>query len=488
MASITKDIGHSGLETRFGRPNDDFLLEWRGREKVKRIDEMVKNSPVIGALRLAIEMPIRNIDWQFTSEEGPDDPRLELLTAARKNLSHSWNDHVTAALLFPFYGWSMFTITYERVGGQVLWRKFKELGQDTVHEWAWDEDGGLAGLKQLPWLAPELIPIERMILYRFRYNRNNPEGESILRPAWIPYYYVKNLQQVEGIGIERNLNGLPVITPPMGADMTETTSETSDWGKATAIVRNIRNDEQAGVVLPPPTGEGEHYKWNLALLSGGGMSKVIDTDIPINRYEKRILMSALAQFLILGQDKVGALSLSVDQTSFFGTALNATADIIAETFTKFAIPRLMRLNGLEAEGLRLEHSKAGDLDLATLADVLQKLSPNITWTVDDEIWLRSILVMPEKSAEELEEERAAEQERQAALLPAGPTGFPARPGDRGEAVERNAAVTFAVSRGLPPDNEQRMRDEGEWEREMSGYFAGLRKRVKQWARSQAQAG
>lgn len=471
--SPTTDIGATGLETRFGRPSDDFIQEWYGDQKVKRVTEMLKNSAVIGALRLAIEMPIRNIDWQFTSEEGPDDPRLELLEAARANLSHSWNDHVVAALLFPFYGWSQFTLVYERIGSRLLWRKFKELGQETVYQWLYDDGGGLAGLKQKPYLKDAAeIPIERMLIYRFRYNRNSPEGESILRPAWVSYYYVKNLQQIEAIGIERNLNGLPVITPPQGADMTESSSESTDYGRAHSVARNIRNDEQAGVVVPPPKGEGDHQKWHVDLLFSGGASKVIDTDTVINRYEKRMLMAALAQFLILGQDNVGSLALSSDQTSFFGSAVNSCAGIIAETFTKFAIPRLCRLNGIDATGLQLEHSKAGDMDLLTIADALSKLTKHLTWTPTDEIWLRSLFGLPDKTVEEIE----AEIEAKAARNPfsgLAPGALP--PGEDDE--DELSADYFASEDNRPPDDRQRRRTESRFQRVIQGFFDKQVKRV-----------
>lgn len=410
--ALTRDIGHSGLNESYGIIREDFLPEWRDtQKKVAVITEMLDNSAAVGALRLAIELSIRDVQWQFVSNEGEDDPRLELLNEARDNLSHSWNDHIADALLMPFYGWSMFTIKYQRVGGRLLWRKFKMLGHDTVFRWQLDEDGGLVGLMQKPHLNPEPIPIERMVLYRFRKTKNNPEGYSILRPSYVSYYMAKNIMQIEAIGIERNLAGLPMVTPPVGADMSE---GSKDLKRALEIVRNVRQDEQAGIVLPPPVGDGEHERWQFQLLSGGGQSKAIDTDMVISRYEKRILLSALAQFLMLGMDKVGALSTFEGGRDFFTIAVNSIADIIAETFTKYAIARLMELNGLDADGLRLEHTPAGDVNIDSLSIALERLSPLLTWTPADEVALRQMLRLPERTAEEITEER---EQRQLAGLP-----------------------------------------------------------------------
>lgn len=486
---LTRDIGHSGLDEHHGIIREDFLDEWRStQKKVAVIEEMLNNSASVGALRLAIELSIRDIQWQFTSDQGEDDPRLELLNEARDNLSHSWNDHVADALLMPFFGWSMFTIKYERVGGRLLWRKFKMLGHNTVWRWQLDEDGGLVGLQQKPHLNPELIPIERMILYRFRKTKGNPEGESILRPAYISYYLAKNIAQIEAIGIERNLAGLPVITPPLGTDMSD---NSKDKQRAERIVRNVRNDEQAGIVLPPPSGEGDHNRWHFELLSGGGQSKAIDTDMVISRYEKRILLSALAQFLMLGMDKVGALSTFEGGRDFFTIAVNAIADIIAETFTKYAVPRLMTLNGMDASGLQLEHTPAGDVNVESLSAALERLAPLLTWTPDDEVALRQMLRLPERTAEEIAEER--EQRRAMVPTPAQRQETPqtgeisAQNGDGDDDEEPSELWARQQMRPAQyaaedaPDDDERRQHEGAWNRMFRRFLREQAERVAEGA-------
>lgn len=458
--NLTRDIGSTGLNETWGYVQDDFLQEWRGQEKVKRVDEMLRNSPVIGALRLAIELPLSDITWQFTSEEGDDDPRLQLLNDSLENMSHSWADHIIDALLMPFYGWSMFTINYERVGGRLLWRKFKLLGHDTIQRWLMESDGGIVGVQQWPYLWAEPIPIERMLLYRFRKTRNNPEGESILRPSWVPWYYLKNIQQIEAIGIERNLAGLPVITPPMGADMSE---GGTDATQAEKIVRNVRNDEQAGVVLPAPTGDGEHNRWKFELLAAASTGKVTDTDTVISRYEKRILMSALAQFLILGQDNIGALATFEGASDFFTMALNAIANNIAETFTKYAVARLLNYNGYDADGIMLEHSPAGNIGLDIISQFLQQAGTFITWTLDDEVWLRGIARLPEIPAQDLadlqEEARVRNEEQVRAMREAMLRREPD--------VDENTAV-YAVNR--VPDEQELRTIENRWARKAAAFF------------------
>lgn len=399
------ELGKTGLSQFSGQIQEDFLRELRGKEAYKRYNEMRLNSPIIAALLFAYEMAIRKVKWSFTSDE-ENDPRIELLDRARDAMSLSWNDHITEALTMLPFGYSIFEIVYQRVGSEVLWRKFAPRGQDTVYQWGFDEAGGLTGFTQLtsPTYKPTFLPVERLILYRTRIERGNPEGRSMLRSAWIPYYYAKHIQQIEAIGIERDLAGLPHIEMPEGAIVDE--GANSDLSKAQKMVRNVRNDEQAGIVTP--------FGWKFQLVSTGG-SRQFDTDKIVRRYESRMLMSALAQFLQLGQDNVGSLALSKDQTDFFNMSVNTIADILSETFTKYAIPRLLRLNGYNPEGVRLEHTLAGDVDVTMLMDSLQKIGGMVTIDANDEVWLRGVLGMPEKSVEDIEAQKEEDEAKAAEI-------------------------------------------------------------------------
>jgi hypothetical protein len=408
MANNFGEIGGTGLQTFGGQIRDEFLRELQGIEGYKRYNEMRNNSPVIGAMLTAIEQAIRGVSWTFESDQGAEDTRLELLEVSRDAMTTGWNDHISEALTMLPFGWSLFEIVYQRAdSGQLLWRKFAIRGQDTLTKWEFDDSGGLAAFWQAtePTYKQVRIPVEKFLLYRTRVERNNPEGKSLLRPAWIPYFYAKHIQQVEAIGIERDLAGMPYVKMPEGAT-TGTSSDTDEYA-ARKIVRNIRNDEQSGVVIPAG--------WEVGLMTAGG-SRQFDTDKTIVRYESRMLMSVLAQFLMLGQQSVGSLALSRDQTDFFNMSVDAICDQIGNVITKYAIPRLCALNGVDPDGLRLAHSPAGDPDLTGMADFLQKVGSMLTWLPQDEIWLRNLGGLPEVDEETLEVERERKQEQAIAIM------------------------------------------------------------------------
>lgn len=486
---LTKEIGATGQREKFGVVHDDFLADWKTTHaKVKTVDRMVKNSPLIGgALRLAIEMSIRKVDWFFTSDLGPNDPDLELVQEAFDNLTHSWADFISDAVLSAFYGWSTFTNKYERKDGKLLWRKFKFLGHETVMDWIYDEDGGLKAMQQYPHLWPDPIPVERLLIIKFRHAGGNPEGESILRPAWVPFYYGSNLEEVRAIGYERHAAGMPMVEMPMGADGAE---GSDDHNKATAIARNIRVDEQGGLVIPPPNGEGEWYKWKVSLMSAGNAQIFMALNTTISDYDQKVLLAALAQFTILGINGVGTQAKAESDVSFFTMAVDAFADTIADTFTKHGVQRLLVLNGRDPNNVKLEHSPAGDVDTTTMIEFIKAVGGGINWTPDDEIQMRSIFGMPEKTEEEIaamqeEADRKAE-ERQRLMqqqLANGRNGQQQRDDNNDDPppMRDDNAVTRYMANNAPDDNERRTM-ERRWLRAANNYFGKALGRVEKGAR------
>lgn len=464
------EIGKQGLDHWSGYITQEFLTELRGKEGFKRFNEMRLNSAVVTALLTSIEQSIRSCDWNFTSDLGPDDPRLLLLEDSFDNMTYSLNDHISEVLTMLPFGFSIFELVYERVGGRILWHKLAFRGQDTVDRWVINERGGIDGFWQVTNMSftPVFIPIEKMLLYRTRIERNNPEGRSILRGGYKSYYYAKNIEVIEAIGIERDLNGLPVITLPEGANTNEN-DDNSDASKAAKIVRNVRNDEQAGLVLP--------FGW-MFQLAAAQSSRLFDTNAIIARHEKRMLMSTLAQFLALGMDGIGAFSLSTDQTDFFNMAINATADIISDTFTKFAIPRLLKLNGYDPDGVQMQHTPAGDVDLEKFTKSLQAAGSYITWTSEDEVVLRAMFGLPELTVEQIDEAKSVEREQQIDII----SGFrpnPQQPQEDDTEDEDNSdqMTVDLFASGQPKDVGKRRRSESLYKNRLAKFWDGQRERI-----------
>ena len=152
-------------------------------------------------------------------------------------------------------------------------------------------------------------------------------------------------------------------------------------------------DEQEGIVL--------NHGWEFELVSTGGRRQ-FDTSQIIERYDTRIAMTVLADFVLLGHQKVGSFALSSDKTELFGVAMGAFLDLICEVFNKQAIPRLIDLNGEHFKGItdypKLVHGDIETQDLGQLGDFISKMVGVGAITPDEKIedYLRMSASLPER--------------------------------------------------------------------------------------------
>jgi hypothetical protein len=214
------------------------------------------------------------------------------------------------------------------------------------------------------------IPIRKALLFRTESAKDNPEGKSILRNAYRDWYFKRRIQEIEAIGIERDLAGLPVIHGPEGLDLWDVQDPEAHkiYSALVAMVKNIRRNEFEGLVLP--------YGYEFELVSTGG-TRQFDTNAIINRYDTKIAQTVLADFIMLGHEKVGSFALSSDKTELFSVAMGAFLDVICETFNQQGIPALIDINGSHFEGITdyptLEHGDIEDRNITELSTFIKDM-------------------------------------------------------------------------------------------------------------------
>jgi hypothetical protein len=242
-----------------------------------------------------------------------------------------------------------------------------------------------------------MIPIERALHFRTRSSKENPEGRSILRGAYHSWYFKKRIQEIEGIGVERDLAGFPVLTAPEDTHIWDESEESKQYlSRAENIVTSIRRDAQEGLVIP----DG----WKLELLSAGG-KRNFDTNQIIERYDKRIAMTTLADFILLGQQSTGSFALSSDKTALFGTAMGTYLDIVCDVFNTQGIPRLIDLNADHFNGFSdypaMTHGDIEDVDLTALGQFVNQMVGCGALQPDEglENYLRQVAHLPERTDE-----------------------------------------------------------------------------------------
>ena len=421
------EIGSSGLHQYGGQIRDDFLRQLQGKQAYANFREMADNDPVVGAMLHAIEMLIRGVEWTVEPADAANEQAVreaEFVSECLTDMSDSWVDSLASICTFLIYGFSYHEIVYKyRRGftndpktrskyndGRVGWRKLPARSQETIQRWELDDTGGIQGAYQLDTSAQNrglvYLPIGKCLLFRTTSRFNNPQGRSILRNAFVPWYYKRRIQEIEAIGIERDLAGMPVaLVPPQLLSNAATSDERAALEAIKQIVRNIKRDEQEGIVFPLAYDpETKQPAYDLKLLSTGGRRQ-FDTDAIIGRYDQRIAMTVLADFLLLGHEKVGSQALSVSKIELFIKSLDAYLSEISEVFNQYAIPRLMRLNGVSEElSPTLVYQTPKNIDLGAISQFITALAQAGAPLFPDENlenYLRDLGGLPTGQAEEV---------------------------------------------------------------------------------------
>lgn len=429
MSNDSKEIGRVGQRRYGGIFYEEFLSELRGRKGAEVFTEMSNNDETIGAILFAIEMLVRQASWSVEpgGSTAKDREAAEFVKSCMDDMQQTWIDTISEILSFLTYGWSFHEIVYKRRMGRtkdnrtsskyddglIGWMKLPIRSQETLYQWEYDDQDNLIGMTQMP--PPDFglitIPMNKAMLFRTRSRKDNPEGRSILRTAYRSWYFKRRIQEIEGIGIERDLAGLPVITTPEGMDIWDKDDEDMNAILAglEAMVKNIRRDSTEGLVLP--------FGYTFELTSTGG-SRQFDTNSIIARYDTKISQTVLADFIQLGHESVGSFALSSDKTNLFSMAICAFLDIICQTFNSQGIPALIDINGDHFAGVtdypRLTHGDIEDVDLATVATFIKDMT-SIGVIIPDESledYVRQLGKLPKRTTDTvpMEARRAAQQQ------------------------------------------------------------------------------
>ena len=407
-----RDVGSTGLRQFSGWVREEFLPQLLGRQAATVYREMLDNSSSVGSLIFAIAQAVRKVEWRVTP--AADTPAAkaaaDFADSLRFDMSHTWEDFIAEALSMLGYGFSLHEIVYKRRDdGKIGIRRLPIRSQDTILKWFFDENGEVQGVTQQPWVGALIdIPIEKLLLFRPTSHKNNPEGRSILRNAYRPYYFLKRLEEQEAVLFER-FAGLPVLKVPSALLAAATGANATPEAVAALaayknLVTNVRVDDQMGVILPSdmwqdangnPTGQ-PMYQFSLETPQSGRSG--VDPNVSIQRYKLDILMTVLADFVMLGHEQHGTQALSVDKTEMFLSAIEGWIKSIASVLNHYLLPRVWRINAFDAELMpTFEPALASRPDLAALGGYLSDLSSSGLTLFPDkplETYLRQAAGMP----------------------------------------------------------------------------------------------
>ena len=243
------------------------------------------------------------------------------------------------------------------------------------------------------------IPLSKGLLFRTQINKDNPEGKSLLRNAYRAWYFKKHIEEIEGIGIERDLAGFPTLTAPEGLDLwnNEDPEMVSVRANAENLIKSIRRDSEEGALLP--------NGWKLELLSTGS-ARQFDTNAIINRYDNRIAITMLSDIVLIGGEKTGSFALADTKKSLLASALEAQVQNIADILNSYAVPKLFYYNSFPGlkEFPRIVPGQIETPDIRELALILKAMGVDVSRDFELQNSLRTVASLPAKSREDFEKD------------------------------------------------------------------------------------
>lgn len=475
-------LGQSGLKGfRTGFIWEEFLSELRGQNGARRYRELADNDPVIGAMMFAITMLVRKVEWQLEAR----DKAADALDAQEffeqvlfEDMEIPFADVVEEALSMIVYGYAPFEVIYKvRAGEQpdMLPRGATNLGdwvnyanrpmakpsslfddrrigihqiairgQESIYQWFFDKAGRwVAFHQQLEDGGNVIIPRYKALLFKTQAIKGNPEGRSVLRNAYILYQRKKVLEAAEGRFAIRQAGVYEFKIPGkyLASDADE--SERLVRNQFEAMAKDFAADKRGAVVLPSDRDDKGNALYELSIKSpSSGASGAGQIGSIVERYDKRIAGTVLADFILLGQGSTGSFALSADKTELFGEAIKGFLVSIASVLNRELLPRLAKLNNIDAELIPI--LKPGDIEKASL-DQLSALLTSLTGagaTVfpDEKLenHIRGLANLPLRDKEtdaEQEEAKAGAFEEQQALLQAKQPQKALKPGEKAPPAE-----------------------------------------------------
>lgn len=409
--------GISGL-TRYGaisRVYEEFLRELQGPAGMKSYREMMDNDPITGAILFAAQHLCRKVSFKFKPADDSNQAR-EVADfvggAVFDDLESAWPDTLSEILTMLPFGWALMEFNLKRrmgmgdfnlglpmqdpgvaLGtgypvtpqapsrfddGKIGFRSWSLRSQETLFMWEFDQESNATCMQQMapPDFRIRRVPVAKSFLFRTQVAKNNPEGRSVMRNAWTSYYFKKNLQVFEGIGIERELAGYPIIQMEK-PDMNNNLPVPDIWNpndpkmvillnRLSKLVRSVRRDEQEGMVLP---------WWASFKLLSTGSRRAFSTNDIISRYDQRIAMSMMADFIMLGHEAVGSKALAATKISLFTSALSSFLDTIKAIIDRRATPTLLQFNGIPLELCpTMEHGDVESVNIQELGEFIAKVA------------------------------------------------------------------------------------------------------------------
>jgi DNA-binding Lrp family transcriptional regulator len=376
--------------------------DWRGSyDDIGIVDQMVREDPVAQAIRLAWTLPLLSVQWSV--QPASDDPRsIEVAEFVQsclfEHMKGGWSNFLEQAVQFTWRGLAAFEIVArfdKEIGATVIDRLAPRLPW-TIYEWQQYPDGRY-GFTQCPDPADPpkgkrdrsaiqgaVLPPEKLVLFRFQPEGDNPEPMGILRPAYSSWRQRRTYLTLEATGYERSAYGIPTCTVDPGANP-------GDVEQVNIILRELRAGIRAFAMFP----KGFNLEWTECPMKADAIRHA---RIAAGQDMAR---AALCQFLFTGES-AGAYSLIQGQLDHYTMALQQAANSIATTLSQGPHALIKRLVNWNFHGVtEYPYIQAGEVRVGDPKQLVEAVKTAVdagVVTPDDQIEakIRDVLSLPQR--------------------------------------------------------------------------------------------
>jgi len=413
-------LGATGLRYTAGRVQEDELARDLKFPLSLITYNKMESDPIIAGTLFMIKQFMRKVQWDVEPKGGLEasDYAKEKADIIRDNLfngmERSFDQLMSDICSFIKNGFGFHEPTFKVVDGNILWKDFPARPPSSIKGFVFDKQGYVTHVEQyqvnttfndsnsLYLGTTKKIPYDRLLHFRTDSEKNNPLGRSILKNAYRSWYIKSKLEEHEAIGVEREMNGIPFIRAP--SEITSATKDSDHYDSYLQVLttlQNMRNNEQAGLMLPSDRDENGNLYFDFQLIQNSG-GRSLDTSKIIERWDYRVAQSLLNDFLLMGSSSTGSFALSDNKVNTFVQSLEAYLEVISEQFNRRAIKDLYNRNGWDLNEIcKLVHKPISSPTISEIADFLQKADGYITPDKTFENFARREIGAPDRDEEEL---------------------------------------------------------------------------------------
>jgi len=355
-----QDATYTGIRVQSGRVELEHNRDldpstWRGSQyEIGIVDRMVREDPVMQAIRLALTLPLESVDWTWQPADDSEESwaQMEVVRSAFDSMPGGLLGWLSQADDYTWRGFSLgepvyrfdrdFTVVLDDrviVQGATLLDRIVPILPWAVYRWepyagrGWGAelypytgDPPLGAVSPPSWSGARLAP-EELVHIRYQPEGDTPEPMGALRPCYGAWQSRRTYAKLELTGFQRGAYGIPYVEvdPSAGA-------RPADMTTVNTLLANLRAGLRASFTLPRGyTLRFAEFPFDAASLRSAMTAAGRDA-----------ARAAWASMVYTGEDN-GTQALIGGQQSFFLMLLEQQARTLIEAL-KPVVQRLVGMN------------------------------------------------------------------------------------------------------------------------------------------------